>query len=224
MTTFTVGNSGSLSIDIEELVIAGWSGRDDASIQEHIEELKALGVKAPSETPLFYRVGASLGTCEEIIQVLGNASSGEAEVLLVGTDAGTLVGIASDHTDRDAETWSVAHSKQVCPKPMGRMLWPLEEVLPHWDDLQLESHALIDGQHMLYQQGSVASLLPPADLLARYGQSTVSLPPGVAMLCGTLPVIGGPRAMERFEMALIDPVRGQRIEHRYTVQTLPIIS
>lgn len=224
MITFETSNNDRLPVEIQELVVAGWSGRNPDAIQEHIEELKALGVKPPSATPLFYRVGASLATTAGTIQLLGEASSGEAEVLLVGTESGTFVGVASDHTDREAETWSVAHSKQVCPKPMGKMLWPIEDVLPRWDELQLESHAFIDGDRVLYQQGSVSGLLAPADLLSRYGRQDISLPPGVAMLCGTLPVIGGPRPMERFEMALVDPVRDRRIDHSYAIQTLPIVN
>jgi len=38
------------------LVIAGWTGRDPAAVQHHIDELAALGVPAPSTVPLFYRV------------------------------------------------------------------------------------------------------------------------------------------------------------------------
>lgn len=224
MLTFAVNGSDKLPVEIRELVVAGWSGRNPDAIQEHIKELKALGVKPPSATPLFYRVGASLATHAETIQLLGDASNGEAEVLLVGTESGTFVGIASDHTDREAETWSVAHSKQVCPKPIGETLWPIEDVLPHWDELQLEAHAVIDGERVLYQQGSIAGLLAPADLLSRYGRQDVSLPPGMAMLCGTLPVIGGPRPMVRFEMALIDPVRERRIDHTYAIRTLPIVN
>ena len=33
---------------IDTLVIAGWTGRDVAALEHHIEELKAIGVQPPS--------------------------------------------------------------------------------------------------------------------------------------------------------------------------------
>lgn len=224
MIRFTLDGGTDLTADIAQFVIAGWAGRDAAGIQEHIEELQAIGVQPPSATPLFYRVGANLATTADTVQMLGEHTSGEVEVLLLGTEQGTCVGIGSDHTDREAEAWSVAHSKQVCPKPVAPSLWRLEDVLPHWDQLQLESHAVIDGERVLYQQGAVSGLLAPADLLARFGRNDTSLPVGTAMLCGTLPVVGGPRPARRFEMSLIDPVRNRRIDHAYDIETLPVVA
>jgi hypothetical protein len=224
MINFLLEDGAKLSIELKNFVIDGWAGRDSAAIQEHIEELKALGVKPPSATPLFYRAGANLVTTATTVQMLGEHTSGEVEVLLIGTASGTYVGVGSDHTDREAEAWSVAHSKQVCPKPVGQSLWRLEDVLPHWDKLQLESHALINGERVAYQKGSVQSLLPPVELLTRYGSSTATLPAGTAMLCGTLPVIGGLRPADRFEMSLIDPVRERRIDHAYDIELLPVVA
>ena len=34
--------------EIDELVIAGWTGRDVAALNHHIDELKAIGVPPPS--------------------------------------------------------------------------------------------------------------------------------------------------------------------------------
>ena len=40
-------------ISIAQAVIAGWTGRDPAAVEKHIEELEALGVKRPATTPIF---------------------------------------------------------------------------------------------------------------------------------------------------------------------------
>lgn len=224
MMQFVLESGDGLSVAVEELIVAGWAGRDAAAIREHVEELEALGVTPPSATPLFYRVGADRLTTADTIQVLGEASSGEVEAFLLGTEQGMLVGIASDHTDRDAEAWSVAHSKQVCPKPVAPALWRLDDVLGHWDQLELESWITINGRREPYQQGSVAGLLDPRALLERLGQGESGLAPGQAMLCGTLPVQGGVRPAERFDMALIDPVRERRIDHGYRIEPLPIVA
>ncbi|MEX0606297.1 MAG: DUF2848 domain-containing protein [Marinobacter sp.] len=225
MTTFQLADSvETLDVDVQELIIAGWAGREQAAIDEHIEELKEIGVKPPSDTPLFYRVAANQLTTAPHIQVLGDASSGEVEVVLIGSEQGTLVAIGSDHTDREAEAWSVAHSKQVCAKPLSKMVWQLDSIIEHWDELQMASYATIDGNEVLYQEGAVTGLLHPAELLRRFGLSEPQLPPGQAMLCGTLPVIGGVRPAQAFRMVLKDPMTGRELEHRYHIETMPVIA
>lgn len=225
MTDFRIeGTQETISVDVHELVIAGWAGRVQSAIDEHIEELKEIGVTPPSSTPLFYRVAANQFTTEPNIQVLSEATSGEVEVVLIGSDQGTLVGIGSDHTDREAEAWSVAHSKQVCVKPVSPQVWRLDDVIEHWDELQMASYATIDGEEVRYQEGPVTGLLHPTELLRRFGLDKTELATGQAMLCGTLPVIGGLRPAQAFRMVLQDPVSGRELQHQYTIQTLPVIA
>lgn len=225
MTEFQLADTReTVEVNVHQLIIAGWAGRVQAAIDEHIEELKEIGVTPPSSTPLFYRVAANQLTTAPDIQVLGEASSGEVEVVLIGTEQGTLVGIGSDHTDREAEAWSVAHSKQVCAKPVGAQVWRLDSVIDYWDELQMASYATIDGEEVLYQEGPVTGLLHPAELLSRFGLSHAELAPGQVMLCGTLPVIGGLRPAQAFRMVLKDPVTGRELQHRYNIHTLPVVA
>ena len=53
--SFDIGAGQTLNVQPTRLVIAGWTGRDAAGIQHHIEELAALGVPRPSTVPLYYR-------------------------------------------------------------------------------------------------------------------------------------------------------------------------
>src|SRR5262245_7395489 len=98
---------------VNELVIAGWTGRDEAALQKHIRELEEIGVKPPKTTPIFYRVAASLFTHAQEIQVSGPdtsrslsvfnrtnstsplvsgpETSGEVEFVLLKTDKDLLV-------------------------------------------------------------------------------------------------------------------------------------
>ena len=46
-----------LHVAPRQLVIAGWTGRDAAAIQHHIDELQAIGVPPPSSVPLYYQIG-----------------------------------------------------------------------------------------------------------------------------------------------------------------------
>ena len=215
------GQSREDPIEVSRLTIAGWAGRDQAAIEHHIAELAELGVKRPSTTPCFYRVGAELLTQAEQIDVVGVKSSGEAECVLLQTQAGLLVTIGSDHTDREVEAYGVTVSKQVCPKPVARDAWRFDDVAGHWDQLELRAFAIVNGARRVYQRGSVASLLPAADLLAR-----APLANGAAMFCGTLAVQGGIVGMadgDALELELHDPVLNRTLRHAYRVCALPVV-
>lgn len=169
--TFTLPGSrgaAALNVEIDQLVIAGWTGRDREAILHHIRELAELGVPQPSAIPLFYRVAANQLSQSDCIEVIGSATSGEAEPFIFTQGGELFVSLASDHTDRQLEAHSVALSKQICVKPVARAAWPLCEVLDHWDSLVLRSWIKEDGEFRLYQQGTLASLRAPGDLLERY--------------------------------------------------------
>jgi hypothetical protein len=199
-------------VEVRELVIAGWTGRDEQSLRKHIRELEELGVKPPKTTPIFYRVSAHLLTFSDQIQVSGPDTSGEVEfVLLQGSEL--RVALGSDHTDRKAETIGVSLSKQLCAKPVSRESWRYDEVKPHWERLMLRSWT--DGK--LYQEGPVTAIRSPEDLMSRY-----PLKPGYAMFCGTLAAKDGIRGGERFTMELEDPVLKRKLSHEYRVKVLPV--
>jgi hypothetical protein len=204
-------------LNIEKLVIAGWTGRDEAALQKHIRELEAIGVKPPKSTPIFYRVAASLYTCADEIQVSGPDTSGEVEFVLINDHGRLRVAVGSDHTDRKAETIGVSLSKQLCAKPVSRESWAYDEVKAHWAKLTLRSWIVENGRRVLYQEGTVDHMRSPEDLLSRY-----PLEARQAMFCGTFAAKGGIRPAARFEMELEDPVRGKKLSHAYTATVLPV--
>ena len=208
-------------VEIAQLFIAGWTGRDRASVEKHIAELEAIGVKRPRAVPVFYRVAASLLTGAREVEVVGGNSSGEVEFVLVGAPDALYVGVGSDHTDRKVETYGVTVSKQMCAKPLAPELWPFAEVDSHWDSLVLRSHVTRGGKRRLYQEGEVTQMLAPLELLARLS-GAAELAPGTAMFCGTLPVRGEIGGGERFEIELHDPVKGRSLRHDYAVRELAI--
>ena len=198
---------------VEQLIIAGWTGRDEAALQKHIKELEEIGVKPPKTTPIFYRVAASLFTHDTSIQVSGPDSSGEVEFVLINKPDGLFVAVGSDHTDRKAETVGVSLSKQMCAKPVSAESWRYDEVKPHWEKLVLRSWT--DGA--LYQEGPVTAMRAPEDLMGRY-----PLKPGHAMFCGTLAAKGGIRPGKVFRMELEDPVLKRKLRHEYRIEVLPV--
>ncbi|ALD93565.1 2-keto-4-pentenoate hydratase/2-oxohepta-3-ene-1,7-dioic acid hydratase (catechol pathway) [Cupriavidus gilardii CR3] len=218
---FQVAGGGELALDIQRLIIAGWTGRDLAAVQHHIEELQAIGVKPPASVPTFYPLAASLLTTAEVIEVPRDDSSGEIEVVLLQSNDGLYVGVGSDHTDRKVEAYDVTVSKQMCDKPVGTQVWRFEDVADHWDSLEMRCWRVRDGERALYQEGKVTRLLDPRELIQRLtGES--SLPPGTAMFCGTQAVIGELGHGEAFEVELHDPVRNRTLRHAYRVQTLAV--
>ena len=207
---------------VENLVIAGWTGRDAKALEAHIRELEALGVPRPKATPTFYRVAASLLTQAAQIQVVGKETSGEAEPVLVNFGGQLMLGLGSDHTDRKVEAYDVSISKQACAKPLAKAFWPLDEVAGHWDDIVLRSFVEEDGGQVLYQEGALAAIRAPDDLLARYSAHAGGLQAGEAMFCGTLAVVGEVRPSSAFTIELADGVLGRTIRHAYAVEALPL--
>ncbi len=78
---------------IGEAVIAGWTGRDADAVEKHIRELEKLGIQRPASTPIFYRVAAARLTTAGQIQVVGEKSSGEVEVILVQQSGRLWIGV-----------------------------------------------------------------------------------------------------------------------------------
>ncbi len=210
-----------LLAEVQDLVIAGWTGRDAAAVEEHIVELEAIGVARPRKVPCFYRLGANLLTTDGQLDVTGPDSSGELEFGLLPLAEGLFVGVGSDHTDRKVEAYGVTVSKQMCPKPIGPALWLFEEVKDHWDNLMLRSWITRAGKRELYQEGSVTRMRSPHDLISRYLETDGRLPVGTVMYCGTLPVHGKIEAGDLFEVELEDPIRDRSLKHAYSARALP---
>ncbi len=208
------------TVAIHTLIIAGWTGRDQAKVDAHIAELAALGVAPPATTPCYYRVAANQLTTADEIQTAGRAATGEAEAVVIAMDDGMWVGVGSDHTDRELEATGVTLSKQLCAKPVSPQLWKLDDIADHWDRIALTADATIGGAVRRYQDGTLAAMRTPDDLIARYGQGPLA--PGTAMFCGTLAVQGEITFADRFAVALEDPVLGRRLEHAYDIEALPI--
>jgi hypothetical protein len=222
--TFTIDAQDTttpLTLPIDQLVIAGWTGRDPVARDEHIVELEALGIARPASTPIYYRVSARRLTLEDEIEVCGPESSGEVEFVLIGWQGRIFVGCGSDHTDRKVESYGVTVSKQMCDKPVASILWELEDVIGHWDRMILRSHAVIGGKRELYQEGTLDVMLPVDDLIKR-GFEGGRLPDGCAMFGGTFAAKGGIRPASRFEFELEDPVLKRTIRHAYDVVSLPV--
>ncbi len=203
-------------------VAAGYTGRDQASVKEHIEELKKLGVPTPYAIPALYWISPDRLTGQSQIQVVGEQTSPEVEFFIAADSDGVLYAtIASDHTDRELETVSVSKSKQVCDKVLGDVFWCLNDVAEHWDRIEISSRVLHDGNWLAYQAGTLEKIIHYSDLLQliKNDDSGIATP---GLLSGTLPIIDGEtRYTSACEITMTDPVLDRSIVKSYEIIVRP---
>src|SRR5438034_11586222 len=110
-----VSRSGQqpVSLRVERLWNGGWAGRNQAEVQKHVDELAEHGIAGPTVVPIYFPLSNNLITTSDRVQVVGPESSGEVKYVLLFAEQGTLIGVASDHTDRAFERHGIQQSKQL---------------------------------------------------------------------------------------------------------------
>lgn len=178
-----------VQFEVRRLIAAGYTGRNQAAVQQHIHELELQGVPPPAGVPSFYRIEPALVSSDAMIELETSTASGEAEAVMLFPSADiqdALVAVGSDITDRVLERRSVVESKQL-PKPISREIWRWRDVRNAWDELELASY-VTEQQDRCYQRGTLASLLPPAEVIARLPADVRSDLTGTVLFLGTIPL------------------------------------
>lgn len=210
-----------LELQLDSAYCVGYSGRDRSKVDEHIAELAKMGIPEPAEVPVLYPVRVSSLAQSGRIQVLGQETSGEAEIVLVFGDTSddVYVTVGSDHTDRSLETVDINKSKQICDKPFANHTWKLSSVIEHWDQLELVSHIEVNDAWELYQQQTVSVILRPEQIIDFLKQRSIPLKRSI-VFAGTVPLVQGFSFGTRFSMKLVDPVLGNEITSDYLIDDL----
>ena len=211
-----------LVFPVKRMVNAGYVGRDQEAVRKHIEELKREGIPSPDEVPALFPVASYLITTGGVLEVVEDATSGEAEFVLLVQEGETYVGARSDHTDRRLERDSIIKSKQICPNVISPVVWPYEEVREGWDNLDMRSWVEKDGQRILYQETKLSAILSPEDLLDFVRQKIKDGDlENTIIYSGTVAVLGGEMISgESFEVELHNPDRGDSLWCKYNVKRL----
>ncbi|MFD3702083.1 DUF2848 family protein [Nocardia sp. NPDC058658] len=207
-----LGTGDTVRLGTARTLVAGYTGRDEAAVRHHIDELAAIGVAPPSQVPMLYRVDRATITTAASTPIRSRHTSGEVEPVLLRHRGRYYLGVGSDHTDRRLETVDIGDSKRACPKPVGSTVVEIDD----WNSFDWDAcHARswVDGKP--YQDGTLAALRTPVDLLGiitdRLGDE------GQDLICfaGTLPLIDGeftPGARWEIELGLPD---GRSLTHTY---------
>ncbi len=221
------GNTMNLKLDqslvpfeVNRVYCAGYVGRNQEKVREHIDELTKIGVPAPERTATVYPVSKSLLTNQNQIFVQGKETSGEVEFVLFLKGNDIFVTVGSDQTDRELEKQRIDKSKQVCEKPVANEIWNYKTLEDHWDSLILRSWVTDERGKRIYQEGLVTALLPVPELLKVIKSETEHSLDGAVIYSGTVPAINGFEFVKIWDLELEDPILNRKINHHYEVVVL----
>lgn len=180
-----------LEFMVRRAIVAGYTGRDEGKVRAHIEELERQGIPAPKSVPTLYVIDPSLIITASEIEIGSRRISGEVEAVLLfqtGKLEDALVAVGSDFTDREEERRSIQRSKEF-PKPLSKQVWRYRDVASRWDEIACRSWVEPGSHPTLYQSGTLASLYPPPELLARLKVPQDFSLAGTVILMGTVPLL-----------------------------------
>lgn len=206
---------------VRQIINAGYTGRDQAAVQAHIDELKEIGVPAPDKIPTYFCKAARLLTTDDGFEAIDQENTGEAEyVLLIDKDE-IYVGVGSDHTDRGLEKTNIPKGKQMCPNFISRKVWKYKDVKDGWDNLEMRSW-IGGSRKVLFQQTKLDAFMTPENLLDRIKALVGGdLKPGTVIFSGTVSaLIDGYPFADHFECELLNPVTHDALVCKYDIHMI----
>lgn len=203
-------------IDINKVIVVGYGGRNIEKIQEHIDELKELGIAPPPNVPMIYpQKIEQLNFSNECHG--SKFSSGEAEYVLFHDGKEWLVTLGSDHTDREVEKEDILKSKLICDKPLASDFWKLADLKEDWDNIILRSYVTSNGEKCLYQEDTLEALLEMDVLLEKLDKLGQKDFEHTVIYSGTVPTKNGFIFGEKFEYEIEHPKLNRKIKHHYSI-------
>ena len=212
---------------------ARYSARDVEATRRKLDERIACDghyTGATRTNPSIFRIGRYLLTQDEVFDVQGPLTGCEAEVVAVREQGEIFITVGSDQCDRELDPLFPDKPKQMCPHPIASTAWPYEEVRDHWDQLQVYSQVVVQGQTVVIQDTSMDCLVDLEHLLAM--EIIQLLPEPAVLYCGAAPFLKGAIAevIEKYDLPpetahgtgdqtlvrLHDPVLDRTIQHQFT--------
>lgn len=214
------GEAKEVQIDFDQLLAIGYAGRNIEKTMEHIRELEEqLGVPAPQKVPTIFQMSNQLLTQDHDLFFVGENTCGEVEYIIITQGENIYIGIGSDHTDRKLESLNVPKAKQVALKPIGHDIWDYADVKDHWDDIKIRSYQTIDGKEVLYQDGTLADILP-VDFMMNELKNRIGSVKNSVIFSGTVPVADGFKYGENFRCEIEDEVLKRKLTLDYDIKVI----
>lgn len=217
------GERRPVEIEVTSAYNFGYAARDQEGLKQHIAEQAAMGMPTPTTVPAIFPVVPRQITESAAITVVGTESYAEVEYALINAgDEGWLVTVASDHSDREVERHDVPRAKNMTPDVLAPTAWRLDDVVDHFDELELICSCRDSGgQETVTQQGALSGLLAP-DALREILERRLGAEPGVGTVILSGTVDGEPPSdVAEWKLVIRDPKLGREISHTYTVTQLP---
>lgn len=207
-------------MEYQHLFAIGYAGRNMEKTMEHIRELERdLGVPAPKKIPTIFECSNLLLTQDEDLQFVGSRTCGEVEYIILLCEGKIYIGVGSDHTDRELEGQNVLKAKQICPKPIGVDIWDYEDIKDHWDSILVRSYQTIDSKEIAYQDGTLADILPPEQIISELRERVGDIGNSV-IFSGTVPALDGFKFGTTFRCELKDEALSRSISCFYNATAI----
>lgn len=216
--SFGTSRGERIAPEINRLILTGFAGRSTKDVEHHIEEMARQGVPRPPRIPMFWPVLPHLLTQGTEVAVYGQETTPEVEFVLFTWRRDIYVTLGNDQCDIEIEARGLSEkSKNLCQKTVARQAWPVADVLPHWDELELT----LTCNGTLQQQDRLSALIRPHTLLEKVSAADGRQNEGRMIFSGTIASQGQlPPPPYDVAMSLRDPVRGQEIAHTFRITTL----
>ena len=219
-----------LQLDVVRVYNLGFTIRDAAKMQAHLEEVYKHGLTELKidRPPIIFPISVWATITDSEATVQYERTSGEVEIVTIDDGTGELyVTVGSDITERELETSNlvgqrnIRWSKQVAPNVVAPTVWRWQDVAPHWDEITIHS-TIVDGDRTVeYQRAGVAEFWTPAEMRASIDGRVTPVAGAKILFSGTVVSLDGELCFGRtVTMSLRDPVLGRTIEHTYRTVVL----
>lgn len=202
----------------------GFTIRDAAKMQAHLDEVEKEGVPRPhtDKPPIIFPISSWATLTDTEIPVQFTKTSGEIEIVTLVLGNEVYIGVGSDHTDRALEAVNIPWSKQVTPNVLAPAIWRWTDVADHWDAVLMESYVSENGARKLFQKAGVAEFWTPIEMRdSLIGRVQPVNDGGMILFSGTVVSIDRQLSYAReWTICMIDPVLKRRIEHTYFITVL----
>lgn len=218
MTTLSIeienanGSVRPATINVGRVLNLGYATRDPAFMELHLAELRDHGINAPvpNPPPLIIPLTTAVLTMQSTVDVQASRTSGEVEFVVARTTEGELVlGLGSDHTDRELEIHNIGWSKQVAPNVLSPRFWSMSDLSPDLDDITMKSWVSDDGENWRpYQDAPARELIRPEQMVAACA-SKMGIPEdkvldGAIIFSGTVHAVAGLEYVPYWRVSLDD--------------------